>query len=157
LIEEFLPEATPTLATLVARRVEPIADWLSLDIKNWQPYKIELVVSPQRHLQQDSAWLSSSLVAMAEVSGRWLLEKHCPPGELHIRVRQVELESSATELNHCTVRCEFEADEFELKLAELLRNRQVELFLPVMIYSAQDVLLSQVNFHFEIQWAPLLK
>jgi hypothetical protein len=42
-------------------------------------------------------------------------------------------------------------------MAELLKTKRCDVFLPVLVFSTNDVLLSQVNFHFELQWAALLK
>lgn len=156
-IEEFLPEMAPSVAGIIGRRNEPLAEWLGVSVKNWEPYKIELNVSPQKHLLSSKAWQSSSLIAMAEIAGRWLIEKHAPPGDLSIKAVRTELELLFESLTDCTVRCELDSAEFEITMAALMKNREAELFLPVLILSANDVLMSQVNFHFEIIWAPLLK
>lgn len=156
-IEEFLPDVAPTVAGIIGRRAEPMADWLGATVKNWQPYKIELAVAPQRHLVDQYTWLTSSLNSMAELAGRWLIEKHCPPGDLKIRVLKSEVDVIGTQLTDCTVRCELDSSEFELLMSELMKNRIVELPISAMILSSNDVLLSQVHFNFEISWAPLLK
>lgn len=156
-MEEFLPELAPSVATFVAHRVEPVAHWLNLKITDWKPYKIEVSVSPLPHLQKNSSWEMSSLLAMAELSGRWLLEKHAPPGDFKIRAKKSEVIVMSSNLIDCTVRCEVEASEFEVSMADLMKNGEVDYFLPVMIFSGSDVLLSQVNFNFELQWTPLLK
>ncbi len=156
-IEEFVPEVAPSVAGIIGRRFEPLANWLGVTVKNWEPYKIELNVFPEKHLLSSKAWEVSSLIAMAEVAGRWLIEKHAPPGDLNVRVGRVELELLLETLNDCTVRCELDSAEFELTMAALLKNREAEVFLPILILSTNDVLMSQVNFHFEIRWAPLLR
>ncbi len=168
LIEEFLPGVAPAVAGIVGRKVEPLAAELRVNVTHWEPYKIALSVKPQPHLIENQTWQASSLVAMAELAGRWLIEKHTPPGDIKIRVLKVELEVLNKSLSDCTVRCEIDPGEFELAMAQLLRvshhqsmathsKQSAEIFLPVMICASNDVLLSQVNFHFEILWAPLLK
>lgn len=165
LISEILPELTPTMANIIIPKIEPLAQWLNLQIKEWKPYKIETTVAPHPHLLSRDQWESSSLVAMAEQTGRWLLEKHAPPGDMKIKVKKVELEvvvggavnGTVNGAIDCTVRCELSPGEFESSMAELLKGGEVILFIPVMILSENDVLLSQVNFHFELQWTPLLK
>lgn len=156
-IEEFLPELAPSVATFVAHRAEPLAHWLNLKITDWKPYKIEVSVSPLPHLQKHSSWEMSSWIAMAELTGWWLLEKHAPPGDFKIRAKKSEVIAMSSSLTDCTVRCELEATEFETAMADLMKNGEVDYFLSVMIFSGSDVLLSQVNFNFELQWTPLLK
>ncbi|MEY4615755.1 MAG: hypothetical protein RJB66_715 [Pseudomonadota bacterium] len=157
LIQEIAPDLAPAAASIIGRRLEPLSEWLDTSVKNWEPYKIELLVSPQVHLQDSTSWTTPSLVAMAEVAGRWLLEKHCPPGDLKIKVAKLELETVAASLSHCIVRCELNAPEFEASMAELLKEKRGEIYLSSMISSSNDVLLSQVHFTFELQWSPLLK
>jgi len=173
LVSEVLPEIAPTMANIIIPKTEPLAHWLNLQIKEWQPYKIETTVAPQSHLLNKNHWESSSWVAMAEQTGRWLLEKHAPPGDMKIKVKKVELEvvgpgprdnTASSAVNDtingaldCTVRCELSPEEFESSMAELLKQGEVLLFIPIMILLENDVLLSQVNFHFELQWTPLLK
>ena len=155
-VEEILPEIAPSVATLIVPRVDPLAQWLNLKIIEWKPYKIEISVTPQKHLQSHSSWEMSSLLAMAELSGRWLLEKHAPPGDFKIRVQKAELISHNPGLGDCTVRCELDSSEFEVVMAELMKNGKGDYFLPIMILSEGDVLMSQVNFHFALHWTPLL-
>lgn len=157
MIEEVLPELAPSVATFVAHRAEPLAHWLNLKINDWKPYKIEVSVAPLPHLQNHSSWETPSLLAMAELSGRWLFEKHAPPGDFKIRTKKSEVIVLSAGLTNCTVRCELDPTEFEVSMAELMKNGEVDYFLPVMIFSGNDVLLSQVNFNFELRWTPLLK
>jgi hypothetical protein len=157
IIEEFIPEIAPSIAGIIGRRVEPLADWLGVTVKNWDQYKIELSVSAEKHLSEKDSWQTSSFVAMAEIAARWLIEKHSPPGDLKIRVLKAEIETLNSGLTDCTVRCELDAADFELTLSQLLKTQETDLFLTVLILSNGDVLLSQANFHFELRWSPLLK
>lgn len=157
LVEDILPELAPAVASLIVHRIDPMSHWLDLKIKKWETYKIETTVAPLKHLLSHSSWEMSSLIAMAELSGRWLLEKHAPPGDFKVRAKKAEILTHNIGLNDCTVRCELDSSEFEQLIAELMKNGKVEYFLPIMILTEGDVLLSQVNFHFELQWTPLLK
>lgn len=157
LIQEFSPELAPAVAGIIGRRSEPLANWLNASVVNWAPYKIELSVAPEEHLLEAQSWQAASLVGMAELAGRWLIEKHAPPGNLNMAVAKVELECLSKTATHCTVRCELDVAEFELAMARLLKEQQADVFLTVMIWAANNVLLSQANFHFELKWAPLLK
>lgn len=156
LMEELIPEASPKIASILGKQTSPIANWLGIAVKNWKPYKIELTVSPSEHLICKSEWQSIALFAMAETAGRWLIEKHCPPGPLIINVLKVELESFSNSSSDCTVRCELEPLEFEKAMAQLLKNNYSEIFLPVMILTKAEVLMSQANFNFELKWTPHL-
>lgn len=156
-VEDALPEVAPAVATLISHRVEPLSRWLHLKVKEWKPYKLEATVSPLKHLQNHMNWETSSLLAMAELVGRWILEKHAPLGDFKIRVKKAEVISHHAGLGDCTVRCELDPTEFETSIAKLMKDGSVDYFLPVMILLEGDVLLSQVHFHFEIQWTPLLK
>lgn len=158
LIEEIAPELAPTVAGIISRKLDPIAEWLETSVKNWEPYKLELAVSPKPHLLEGGdVWKVSSIVAMAELAGRWILERHIPPGELKVRILRLELESLAAIDGNCTVRCELDPMEFEGTIAQILKKREAEIVLPTMIFNSADALSSQVNFHFELKWAPLLK
>ena len=157
LIQEIAPYMAPSAASIIGRRLEPLAQWLNVSVKNWELYKLELLVSPQSHLIESETWTASSLVAMGELGGRWLIEKHTPPGDLKIRVMQVELVRMGHSLSDCTVRCELDVAEFERAMAQLLKEKRTDFDLTAMILSSNDVLMSQAHFHFELQWAPLLK
>lgn len=157
LIEEILPQATPAVASLLGKRFEPMAAWLGVTIKSWNPYRMELEITPRPHLLQSDVWQGSAIVAMAELAARWLVEKHAPPGDLKMHIKKLEMEVAVPSLFDCTARCEIDPVEFEDLVAKLMRHQRVEMSLPVNILSPHDVLLSQVNFHFEMAWAPLLK
>ena len=150
LIEEFWPDLTPPVATIVGQKMDPLAQWLGLKVKNWDPYRMEVLVHPQKHLLGSKAWHTSSIVAMSETAARWLLEKHAPPGDLQALVQKVEVSAPVLGKGDCTVRCELNASEFEEAMAELMKEGKVDFFLPTLILSSQDVLLSQVHFHFEL-------
>lgn len=157
LLDELAPGVLPKIATFVGRRAEPMAHWLEMEVLRWDPYRVEIKVHPQAHLINEGSWVISSSAAMAELAAKWLIEKQSPPGQLKLLIKKMEMDVLKEALSNCTVRCELIPEDFEKSLAEMYLHRQTELFVPVMIFSSDDVLLSQVHFHFELHWSPLLK
>ncbi len=160
-VEEVVPELAPNFATLLSTKLDPLAHWLGLRVKKWEPYRIEVFMGTRDHLLDHKNWQTSSIIALAETTARWLIEKHSPVGDFKINVMSVELTHAAqyegNGLRNCLARCELEPSDFEFHLAELMKKGRVNYSLPVMILGENDVLMSQVHFHFEFQWTALLK
>lgn len=161
-VEEMAPDLAPQFATLLSSKLDPLSQWLDLRVKKWEPYRIEIFVGAKEHLLEGVIWHTSSMIALSETAARWLIEKHSPLGDFKMKVKGVEVTHTnfyieSQDMHNCLARCELDSSDFENHMAQLLSKGQVDFSLPVMILGENDVLLSQVHFHFEFQWKALLK
>lgn len=174
LVEEVAPELTPQFASYLGVRRDSLAYWLGIKVMKWEPYRIEVGIEAQSHLMQDDIesvavkssknqalvhynWQSSSLVALAETTARWLIEKHAPIGDFKIKTLKVEQSILSQGFNKCIARSELNPPEFENCMASLMKNSVSEFAQSVMILSENETLVCQVYFNFEFQWTPLIK
>lgn len=154
---EPLPALKTQFAKILGQNHTPLAKWLNLDILTWEAYQVSAVMAPEPHLLLDDEWPSTLLISGGEILARWLIQKHMPPGQLHLAAEKIESEFFSLHKERLELRTELEIGPIEKTIGALQGRGQSDLFMTVMVFDVKNTLKGKIQFHFDLKWTGLLK